>query len=415
MKREGKQNSGDPHETKHLTVRVIAFALVFAVALGCIGFGVSRLGHKEPGYYEIEADASDEVSHYADGFAFLYRFDGTSSEIKAQLSEVKDIYNAALMRSYKLLDTETAYEGYVNLATLNENLGQPVSVSEELFAILTDAWAKTQEGRGFSMFAGALYDEWYGILSLDDISEFDPAVNADSAARIHALARETADLSYFSLAADPSALTVTVSAAPEYTRFLRENEYSERIVSMNVLEDAYRLSLIRDALEARGYLNGYLYTDSGLTLSLSEHEGGAYALYSLSGETVTQYASVTAAANSACSFLRVFPMLEGEIRYHAIAQDGGTRYYHPNFATATGDCAGVLMSSCAVRGDGDIVGCCYENFALYNLSSRAEIFAAATGSTRYLLCFPDEQAVYTGDPEGVTPGDNVRILPFPEQ
>lgn len=363
MKRDDEQYTVS---TSHVGLRTVAFVLAVVLAVSAFGFGISRIGRKNPGYYEIEAPASEEASFYRNGFTLLYYFEGSSDAIKAEMNTLKDLYSTTLMRSYKLLDSINTYDGYVNLATLNQSAGEPVQVSDELFAILEDAERRTREGKVFSLFAGAMYAEWNSILSLDDISEFDPANHEEMGARITALARKTGDLSHFTLSMDPANHTVSFGVSEEYRHFLEENEYDSHILSTNVLTDAYRLEMIRNALEQRGFCNGYLYTDSGLTLSLSGHGEGSYAVYARENGQIVQCAAVDAGANSANSFLRVFPMLEEETMYHRSADGSG--YYHPNFG-ADGFFGNATDSVSATRFDGDIVNCCYESLILLNSDS----------------------------------------------
>ncbi len=400
--------------TEHVGIRTAAFILVFAVAVGAFGFAFSRLGYKEPGYYEIEAPANDEAPHYRVGFSLVYRFEGESDEIKLRLRELETLYSGVLLRSYQLLDTERTYEGMVNLATLNANLGREVRVSQELYTVLLDGWEKTREGRGANLFAGALLAEWDSMLSLDDLSEFDPALHPERARRLEVLAEETGKLAHFSLEAKESR-DVTVSVSQEYLRFLEEHEYGGAILTTGRLTDAYRLEMIRNALEERGFTNGYLTTDSGLTLSLSGHTGGEYALYGFDGEEVRRCASLPAEPHSACSFLRAFPMEAGEIMYHHIADEAGERYYHPAFSLTAGDFPGILASSCVVRYDGDIVAACYENLSLYGLTGREEIGAVGPeGATVACTFLGDTEAVvYTNNLAAVNGGEGSDLRAFP--
>lgn len=403
------KNQRETNSQSRTWLRIGCFVLAVAVALVALSYGFTQLGHKDPGYYEIEATPDEDTPLYSSGITLIYYFEGESSQIKQALNSLKDLYSTALMRSYKLLDPENTYEGYVNLASLNQGMGQSMQVSEELFSILEDAWAKTQEGRGFNMFAGSLYREWNSILSLNDLSDFDPATNPDTASRIRDLAEKTAQPETFELRVlDRENRIVQVNVDQAYLDFLEQGEYACEVVSMNLMEDAYRLSLIRDALEAQGFTNGYLSTDSGLTLSLSRHEDGAYGMYSYDGERILQCASIDAKPNSACSYFRVFPMETGEFMYHAV--DGG--YYHPCFITATGTFANVLNASCTVRYDGDVVAACYDNLKLYNLESREAVTAAASGDTTYVCAFLKDggTVLYTNDPSAVRGADGIQVV-----
>ena len=399
----------------HVALRTAAFVLALVLGVAAISVGITSIGKKEPGYYDIETTPSDEAPLYASGFQLVYWLEGESSDIKHQLNTLKDLYSTALERSYKLVDPETTYEGYVNLASLNASLGQEMEVSGELYHILTDAWEKTRQQRGFNLFAGALQGEWSSILSLTDMEDFDPATNPDVADRLSALAEKTGDLSQFDLKVTDEArhmLQITVDGG--YTAFLREKEYCQTVLSLGLMEDAYRLELVRDALEERGYTNGYLSTDSGLTLSLSGHGEGAFGFYGYDGTGPLQYAALAAAPNGVCSYVRSFPMEEGEILYHHIRDEAGERFYHPNFVTATGGMAHVLTTAAAVRYDGDVVGCAYETLCLYNLETREAVCQEAAGDVTLVCQFRDDPAgtMYTNLPDAVTPADGVKRLTF---
>lgn len=372
--------------TSHLKLRTVCFILALLLALGGFGYGVSQLIRKEPGYYEIKPNDEDDASQYKTGITFMYYLEGSSNVIGAQLNRLKEVYSTALLRAYKLLDEESEYEGYGNIALLNASVGERVAVGEQLFGVLSDAWEKTREEKGYNMFAGALFCEWNSILSLDDAAEFDPANNADMARRLKTLAEKTADLENFGLKFYESDWSVELWISPEYLDFLGQNGYSGSVLDLNLLSEAYRLALVRDELEVQGFDNGYIYTESGLTLSLSGHEGGEYCVYGPAEGGAEVIEKVEAKPDSASSLFHAFEMVEGEIMYYTVETPGGTLHRHPCFVTSTGEFAEVLASSCTVRYDGDIVGACYSNIALYNLTDRTAVCAAAKETDGTVVC-----------------------------
>ena len=372
--------------TSHVKLRLVCFILALVLALGAIGFGMSRLIHKDPGYYEIKPDGSEEAPQYGTGITLLYYLEGKSNSIGTQLNQLKSVYGAALLRAYKLLDSGTMYEGYANIATLNASIGQYVQVCEELYWVLKDAFERTQERKGYNVFAGALFGEWNSILSLDNASEFDPENNESMARRIGRLAEETAKLENFDLRFEESDYSVELWVSPEYMDFLENNGYSVSVLDLNLLSEAYRLAMVRDALEEKGCGKGYIFTGDGLTLSLSAHEGGEYCVYGPDGDSVKAVAKMPAKPNSAYSLLRSFKLSDGEVMYYTIEKDGRTLHRHPCFVTATGEFAELLAASGTVRYDGDIVGARYSSIVLYNMGSREEIFAAAEAMDATVIC-----------------------------
>ncbi|MDO4852053.1 MAG: hypothetical protein Q4A88_01375, partial [Clostridia bacterium] len=117
--------------TKHLKLRFVLFAL--AVVIGIVAFGTAffQLSNRTEGYYEITAARDEDIPLYANGIHLFCYLSGKSNAIKADLKEAESIYTESLSRIYRLLDADQTYEGYVNLATLNEQIGQPVALPVE--------------------------------------------------------------------------------------------------------------------------------------------------------------------------------------------------------------------------------------------------------------------------------------------
>ena len=125
--------------TKNKKLRTVLFVLAFFVAVSAFAYGVTSLGHKDPGYQEVEVSEYKKVELFDTGIHLHYSFEGNSNEIKRRINELKEIYTNALDHAWKLLDKSTEYEGYHNLAYLNHHLNEDVEIDEELVMILQDA------------------------------------------------------------------------------------------------------------------------------------------------------------------------------------------------------------------------------------------------------------------------------------
>lgn len=361
--------------TSNITLRAIGFVIALVVAVCAFSFGIASIGNKEPGYYEIEASASEQAERYALGFTLNLYLDGESNAIKEQMAQAQEVYSTSLLRAYMLLDVDNTYDGVVNLATLNASLGQTVEVGDELCAILADAWEKTQQGGGYNLFSGVLVHEWESILTVDQPLDYDPLTNDNSAQRISALAMETARLTHFDLTAENGCVTVRVSE--DYLSFLRENEYELCILNTNLLREAYLARIVCDALEQAGFTNGYLVTDSGLTVSLSTHESGKFCLYTHPGDEAVLAATVDVMGGAVCSTLRSFPLSDGEFRYYSVENYGKTVHRSPLSVLSDGVMDTALQSGFVVRTDGDIVRAAYESVLLAAQKDAESLTAAA--------------------------------------
>ena len=362
---------------KNVKLRVVAFVLAMLIAVGAFTFAVSSCLRKTPGYHRIEVTSDEEMIRLAGRINFQYRFSGGNAAISGEMRQLQELYGASLRRCCRLLDASETYLGTINLAELNANRGRDMTLSEDLFEVLTDAYAKTLEGQGYSLFAGPLYAEWNSILILDDPQPFDPTADPEEAARIERLAALVRDPANFTFkVVDAEKRTVRFDVSEEVLACMREYELDCPILDLNLLHDAYLLRLIARDLEAQGYANGFLAAESGVTVSLSGHSGGAYSLLGFNGEQSASVATFPLERGTACSLLRAFPLENETYGYYTVEAAGETLYRHPT-VPLSGEYQSVLFS-CAVRcAEMDPVRAVYENVRLFACADRAAVEACA--------------------------------------
>ena len=325
---------------KHVGLRVVLFIVALVLAVSAFSFGVTSIGKKESGYQSVSSSGD---------FAFSYYFEGTSNSIKKQLKALKSVYSSILTDYCDQLDT--------SIATLNSNLGKEVSVPSSVYAVLKDAYNKTCLGKNFNMFAGALYAEWKSILILDDASEFDPLNNEYMAYRISEIAKEVSDLSNFSLEfLDDTTCTIRFNVSDHYAAFASEFELEASVLDLNLMTNAYKLSLIASELEAQGYDNGYLVSSEGLVVTLSECSEQKIVLYGLEeafesssgGSSVVERGSVAVSGAASKVYMSAFSFGT----YYNATVNGRLR--HLFFDTTTGEINDVILA-CSIISEGSAV------------------------------------------------------------
>lgn len=349
---------------KHLGLRIAGFILALLVAVGAFSFGVLGIGHKEEGYHDLTASTDQDALLYNSGIHATFLFRGSSSTIKLAIAGADKAYSEALKTGYKLLDPKVEYAGYVNLATLNHHPNEDIQVSPQLFAILTDAYAKTLEQRGYSIFAGPLYAEWESILILTEPEDFDPLVNEEERTRLEELRRRTGDLSQFRLVVvDADACIVRLEVSADYLAFLEDYELEATVIDLNLMREAYLLEMTGRTLAEQGYTEGYLSTDSGLILSLSGQKSGKYCIYGYADGAPIQAATADVKPGTAYCLFQAFSLTEGENAFYVLEKDGTIHLRNP-YLPASGVDAELLLSSCVIREDGSLVEACYESICL---------------------------------------------------
>ena len=369
--------------SRHVKLRAILTAVAFVIAVVAFTVGIVRMGHKDPGYHAIEAKVDKDTVLMNKAVTLKHWFDGSSNEIKRGINALTEVYTQVLSSAYKELDHQNSYLGVVNIATLNEGKGQTFSVSEQLYAVLRDAYGRTQEQRGYNMFAGALYSHWKSILILDEPSDFDPAYNSDEGRRIAAIAAMVSDLSNFSLEfLDDASCLVRFSVSDRYERFCSEYEIDAPALDLNLLKDAYMMSWIADALYAEGYGTGYLYNAEAQVLCLGSRGTLGYDMYTIADGEETVYATVDLEGPFSGTTFTAFGM--GSYYHYVLSTVGSNAsndsnpYRHLYFNSKTGSFSDILMSATVISNDMDIVGDVYQTIILNTLNTEAEVEAYAS-------------------------------------
>lgn len=341
---------------KHIGLKVVLFIVFLVIAVSAFSYGVSLIGKKESGYQTISANSSsssdaNDAAMFAKEISFSHYFEGSSNSIKKEVRTLQKAYSSILLDVCRQLDAENTYEGAVSIGALNSNLGIAVSVSPQLYAVLKDAYSRTLEKKNFNMFAGALYSEWKSILILEDASEFDPLNNEYMAYRIGEIAREVSDLSNFSLEfLDDSTCSVRFSVSEHYLDFSSEFELGSVVLDLNLMTNAYKLSLLAQELEGLGYKNGYLVSNNGPVVTLSEIFEQSFVLYGIENEdplssNIVERGTVSVSGASSKVYMSAFAFGS----YYNATVDGYLR--HLFFDTRTGEIHDIILSCSIISED----------------------------------------------------------------
>jgi len=334
--------------SKYKTLRTVLFFVAVGVAVTAITLGVLSIGHKDPGWQEISASADSQAPLYSSEYTFQYYAEGSSNQIKAVVRQVTDIYSRTLARAYKLTDPVNTYDGYVNLATINNSAGSDVELEQELFDILCSAYELTRKNEGYNMFAGPLYSEWYSILGSDNADNFDPLFNDYQAQRIKQLAEAVTDSSSCSFEiVDSARRIVRFSVSENLRNLLKELELNVPVLDLNVLREAYIMDTVRKGLVSQNFNAGQMYTKSGTAFSLVSKQSSA--------------------------FVSVLPVSGNSFYYYAVEKDGVEYYRSPYFDTRTGDFHNYVLQTTVSGKDSEIVQVAYTACMIANCENAQQL------------------------------------------
>ncbi|MBR6307552.1 MAG: hypothetical protein IKR39_03005 [Lachnospiraceae bacterium] len=359
-------------EKKISPIRVILFAVAFAAAIFFITRGIYKITNQDPGYYNLDTMPDEEAGLYASGITCTYLFEGSSNAIKQQKKEAEACYTGSLVRLYKLTDPDKEYTGYTNLCTISKNIGKDVTVSEELYNILEDAYKKTALGQNYSVFAGAFYSHWRSILSLEEPEEFDPVNNTEEKERLEELYSLLTDSQNFKLIfKDDNVVRLEVSDA--YLKRINDMEESATVLDLNVLREAYMLQNVSQDMKARGFTKGRITTDLGLYVDLGDYGVGGYTTYSVeNGKAVEKDIVPVSKAECMCGFVSV-PVSDRTDLFYSVS-DGTHTYYRSPFALVVPESYSNYVGSAYAKAGAEtgIVNTAYRCMMLYGATSAEE-------------------------------------------
>lgn len=346
-------------------VRLILFILAVVVAVGAFTAGILGLGHRESGYQDVEFTDQAKVEIYGSGLHLKYYAEGSSGEIRMKIKEVQNMYSQAALRAWRLTSADTETPGIVNLAWLNSHPGESGTLDPDLYRILEDALEKTARGEGYSLFAGPLHREWQDLRYLDEPQPFDPVMNENEAGRLARLTALVNDPASFSLALNAEDRTACLTVAPDAARTLSDLETDAPILDLNLLRDAYMLRIIARDLVSTGWTEGYLYTDSGLSVMLKAEGTAAYGIWYAAGDTAAECGETTLPSPSAyCQWTAFHP--EGKrYGYYAVQDGAAVRLRHPLTDARTGGFGDLAMTVSVGCSQEEIVEAAYRGAVLF--------------------------------------------------
>lgn len=372
---------------KHIELYVIGFIIAIAVAVIAFTYGCKYSGALDPGYYEIEIVASEEVPGYAKDFTYVCYFDGSSREISDLQNTYKQLYCSELMNLYACLDDENEYTHYKSIAVINNHPNEEVEVSSLTYEVLTDAYQKTSENENYSVFAGPLYSFWEEQMSTvrkSEQIENDPINNIENATYLAKVATYVASKDHVDLKFLGNN-KVKLVVSDEYVNYLKENKREASFVSLNILKNSYIIERLSDYLNTNNLDRGIVYTDDGL---LSQHKrldkAQNYAFYTLLKQEdkryVTNIASITGYLPSSASCFRNFQVNSDYVnRYYDFEKDGVIYYRSLNINIKTGIPTNYLLSSSIYSKSVSLLSNSLINNELSRFSSIGEIRTYVNG------------------------------------
>lgn len=238
---------------KHIVLRTILFVALIVIAAAAFATALISIGHKDPGWQIIDAAADAEVPFYSSSIGLSYYMEGSSSEIRQNVATLSSLYSKTLKRMYILFDPKNEYSGYVNLATINKNLGKEIAVPEEVFNVLTDFYGKTLSGEA-NLFMNLVYE---AEEALENVQEYDKSYEELRLKALEDVCAKTENFSFEVVNEEKHIIRFNVSE--EVVSVAKDYEAGSSYLGLNELYFYYMTYLVGQVLAENGYPDAYFY------------------------------------------------------------------------------------------------------------------------------------------------------------
>ena len=232
---------------KHIKLRVALTISFFVIAIVAIIIGISSIGDKDPGVYEVTPKIHDDYPNYGNGFKGV--FDFTEGDTKLLYKQYEEEMSKSLQMSYALFDETKVYTSYNSISSLALHPNEEMTLSDITYSTLEDALAKTNESKNYSIYSAPIYAYWDWLYSLDEENRElnDPKNNPISMELLNKLVGfcNGGDIQLNLLGDNKAKLVVS----QEYLNFREQENITAPLVSLNVLKDAYRMELLVKAFK----------------------------------------------------------------------------------------------------------------------------------------------------------------------
>ncbi|MBQ6421325.1 MAG: hypothetical protein IJK02_09655 [Clostridia bacterium] len=304
--------------------RILAIALLIAVAASAFTFGVGKLFSAESGYRTVECTASE--ANCAADFIFTYQLGLSGRSPTAELRAITDLYNEKAVYYYRLFHASEPFADVMNVAALNAAPNTPVEIPAPLFSALK----KMGEDAGRNLFLGpifAYYETLFASSFDEDAADWDPAENPSLKAEYQKTLAFAADDRHIRLDLAKNG-TAQLVVSDEYLAYAKEVGIVT-FIDFYWLKNAFIADCIAEDMCAAGFYNGAVSARDGYIRNTAPGDGSyTYDFLDERGGKLTALGKLTYSGKASICSLRPFILDDTERQFLYIYGNGRrvTRY-----------------------------------------------------------------------------------------
>ena len=248
---------------KNIGWRIGFFILFVVIAGSAFASCVNSFFSKNPGWYQIETNSSDEA-HCGNEFVFMYNL-GMSEDATKENRALTILYTEACEMAHKLFHNKETFEGVNNVRYINEHPNEVIEVDTGLYKAFSviDAYDNR------NIYMGPVYNQYDEIFYCEDDSQlvhYDPRMSEEVAAEYAKIAAfaNNPEMVDIKLLGDNN---IQLYVSEEYLAYAKEN-YITDFIDFFWMKNAFVTDYLAETMIARGYTHGTLTSYDGFSRTM---------------------------------------------------------------------------------------------------------------------------------------------------
>ncbi len=273
----------------------LGFFILFVVIAGTsFASCVNSFFSKDPGWYQIKTNSSDEA-HCGNDFIFMYNL-GVSQDATKENRALTILYTEACEMAHKLFHNKESFEGVNNVRYINEHPNEVIEVDAGLYK----AFSVLDEYENRNLYMAPVYNQYDEIFLCQDDSQlvnFDPRLSEEVASEYAEVAAyaNNPEMVDVKLLGDNQ---IQLYVSEEYLAYAKEN-YITDFIDFFWMKNAFVTDYLAEIMIERGYTHGTLTSYDGFSRTMDTSETSySFNIYDRVDETlypagVMQYQGAT--------------------------------------------------------------------------------------------------------------------------
>jgi len=267
---------------KNIGWRLSFFILFVVIAATAFASCVNSFFSKDPGWYQIETNSSDEA-HCGNEFIFMYNL-GLSQDATKENRALTILYTEACEMAHKLFHNKETFEGVNNVCYINQHPNEVIEVDSGLYKAFSviDAY----ENR--NLYMAPVYSQYDEIFLCQDDSQlvnFDPRMSEEVAAEYAEIATyaNNPEMVDVKLLGDNK---IQLYVSEEYLAYAEEN-YITEFIDFFWMKNAFVTDYLAETMIEKGYTHGTLTSYDGFSRTMDTSENSySFNIYDRVDETL---------------------------------------------------------------------------------------------------------------------------------